>query len=291
MQRMTMDGVVYRRLKGAERPTAVLTLASRRAEASPVVRNLLGLVGLNREGFFVRSGQQRCHGSEGRDPIHAQRIVVDLPANHAWQPRSLKRHGASQRRTTSPAAGRQRDSYASTCGGGFARRASSRRPHRQRRAGNGVDPSVRRKLARIRQQILVARSGPHPNLHRHAGRRGVDTVPIDFYPAAHREPAPRRPTDPRPSSIACSWWATHPGCKQCGQSGVIFQMVLMWMNAKFIKFFTCLACASRKVSLQTCTEPGLDAAGFARPSGVAAILMRDKSMDKRGHRPPRGADE
>ena len=44
MQRMTMDGVVYRRLKGAERPTAVLTLASRRAEASPVVRNLLGLV-------------------------------------------------------------------------------------------------------------------------------------------------------------------------------------------------------------------------------------------------------
>jgi DNA-binding transcriptional LysR family regulator len=44
MQRMTMDGVVYLRLKGAARPTAVLTLASRRAEPSPVVRNLLSLV-------------------------------------------------------------------------------------------------------------------------------------------------------------------------------------------------------------------------------------------------------
>jgi DNA-binding transcriptional LysR family regulator len=44
LQRMTMDGVAYRRLKGASRPTAVLTLASRRAEPSPVVRNLLSLV-------------------------------------------------------------------------------------------------------------------------------------------------------------------------------------------------------------------------------------------------------
>lgn len=44
MQRMTMDGVAYRGLKGAVRPTAVLTLASRRDEASPVVRNLLMLV-------------------------------------------------------------------------------------------------------------------------------------------------------------------------------------------------------------------------------------------------------
>jgi hypothetical protein len=44
MQRMTMDGVAYRMLKGNVRPTAVLTLASRRDEGSPVVRNLLMLV-------------------------------------------------------------------------------------------------------------------------------------------------------------------------------------------------------------------------------------------------------
>jgi len=80
-------------------------------------------------------------------------------------------------------------------------------PHRQRRTGGRVHPSLRRKFARIRQQILVVRSVRHPNLHRHAGGRRVDTVPIDFYPAAHREPAPRRPTDPRPSSIACAGWA------------------------------------------------------------------------------------
>ncbi len=36
MQRMTMDGVVFRRLSGA-RPTAFLGLAARRADASPVV--------------------------------------------------------------------------------------------------------------------------------------------------------------------------------------------------------------------------------------------------------------
>src|SRR6476469_10900525 len=80
-------------------------------------------------------------------------------------------------------------------------------PHRQRRTGGRVHPSLRRKFARIRQQILVVRSVRHPNLHRHAGGHRLDTVPIDFYPAAHREPAPRRPTDPRPSSVARAWWA------------------------------------------------------------------------------------
>jgi DNA-binding transcriptional LysR family regulator len=44
MQRMTMDGVTYRLLKGAALPNAVLNLGSRRAEASPVVRNFLALV-------------------------------------------------------------------------------------------------------------------------------------------------------------------------------------------------------------------------------------------------------
>jgi DNA-binding transcriptional LysR family regulator len=43
MERMTMDGVVFRRLSGA-RPTAFLGLASRRAETSPLVRQFLSLV-------------------------------------------------------------------------------------------------------------------------------------------------------------------------------------------------------------------------------------------------------
>lgn len=44
MQRMTMDGITYRRLKGASQPKAVLNLASRRGEPSPVVRNFVNLV-------------------------------------------------------------------------------------------------------------------------------------------------------------------------------------------------------------------------------------------------------
>jgi hypothetical protein len=44
MQRMTMDGVTYRALKGFALPNAVLNLGSRRADASPVVRNFVGLV-------------------------------------------------------------------------------------------------------------------------------------------------------------------------------------------------------------------------------------------------------
>ena len=44
MQRMTMDGVEYRRLRGAAQPTAVLTLASRRGDPSAAVRHFLNLV-------------------------------------------------------------------------------------------------------------------------------------------------------------------------------------------------------------------------------------------------------
>jgi DNA-binding transcriptional LysR family regulator len=44
MQRMTMDGIAYRRLKGASPPKAVLNLASRRGDQSPVVRNFVNLV-------------------------------------------------------------------------------------------------------------------------------------------------------------------------------------------------------------------------------------------------------
>jgi DNA-binding transcriptional LysR family regulator len=44
MQRMTMDGIAYRGLKGASQPKAVLNLASRHGEPSPVVRNFVNLV-------------------------------------------------------------------------------------------------------------------------------------------------------------------------------------------------------------------------------------------------------
>jgi DNA-binding transcriptional LysR family regulator len=44
MQRMNMDGVAYRRLKGPVQPKAVLNLASRRGDASAVVRQFLSLV-------------------------------------------------------------------------------------------------------------------------------------------------------------------------------------------------------------------------------------------------------
>ena len=44
VQRMNMDGVVYRRLKGAAQLTAPLSLVSRRGDPSPVVRHFLKLV-------------------------------------------------------------------------------------------------------------------------------------------------------------------------------------------------------------------------------------------------------
>lgn len=44
LQRMTMDGVVYRRLEGAHQPKAVLGLVSRRGDPSAVVRQFLSLV-------------------------------------------------------------------------------------------------------------------------------------------------------------------------------------------------------------------------------------------------------
>ena len=44
VQNMSMDGVVYRRLKGAPQPKAVLGLASRRGDPSAVVRQFLNHV-------------------------------------------------------------------------------------------------------------------------------------------------------------------------------------------------------------------------------------------------------
>jgi DNA-binding transcriptional LysR family regulator len=44
MQSVKMDGLVYRRLKGASQPKAVLSLVSRRGDSSPVVRHFLNHV-------------------------------------------------------------------------------------------------------------------------------------------------------------------------------------------------------------------------------------------------------
>jgi DNA-binding transcriptional LysR family regulator len=44
LQRMTMDGLVYRPLKGAAQPKAILSVASRRGDASVVVRHFLNTV-------------------------------------------------------------------------------------------------------------------------------------------------------------------------------------------------------------------------------------------------------
>lgn len=44
MQRMALEGIVYRRLKGGAQPTVVLNLAARRGDPSAVVRRFLALV-------------------------------------------------------------------------------------------------------------------------------------------------------------------------------------------------------------------------------------------------------
>lgn len=44
LQRMTMDGLVYRSLKGTGQPKAILSLASRRSDASLVVRHFVNMV-------------------------------------------------------------------------------------------------------------------------------------------------------------------------------------------------------------------------------------------------------
>jgi DNA-binding transcriptional LysR family regulator len=54
MQNMTMNGVVYRKLKGAVQPKAVLMLGSRRGEGSPVVRNFVNLVRKTANAFRPR---------------------------------------------------------------------------------------------------------------------------------------------------------------------------------------------------------------------------------------------
>jgi hypothetical protein len=57
MQRMTMDCIAYRRLKGASQPKAVLNLASRRGDPSPVVRNFVNLARRAARSFSVEPGK------------------------------------------------------------------------------------------------------------------------------------------------------------------------------------------------------------------------------------------
>jgi DNA-binding transcriptional LysR family regulator len=57
MQRMMMDGVAYRRLKGPNQPKAVLNLASRRRDPSAVVRNFLSLVRRAARTFHADPGK------------------------------------------------------------------------------------------------------------------------------------------------------------------------------------------------------------------------------------------
>ncbi|HXQ04130.1 MAG TPA: LysR substrate-binding domain-containing protein, partial [Bradyrhizobium sp.] len=57
MQRMMMDGVVYRRLKGPNQPKAVLNLASRRGDPSAVARHFLNLVRRAARNFHADRGK------------------------------------------------------------------------------------------------------------------------------------------------------------------------------------------------------------------------------------------
>ena len=57
MQRMIMDGVAYRRLKGPNQPKAVLNLASRRGDPSAVVRHFLNLVRRAARNFHADRGK------------------------------------------------------------------------------------------------------------------------------------------------------------------------------------------------------------------------------------------
>ncbi len=57
LQQMSMDGVAYRRLKGAIQPKAILTLASRRGNPSAIVRHFLNLVKREAGAFHIGRGK------------------------------------------------------------------------------------------------------------------------------------------------------------------------------------------------------------------------------------------
>lgn len=51
LQRMNLEGIAYRRIKGAASPKAVLNLASRRGDPSAVLRKFVGLVRKAAKGY------------------------------------------------------------------------------------------------------------------------------------------------------------------------------------------------------------------------------------------------
>jgi DNA-binding transcriptional LysR family regulator len=61
LQRMQMDGVVYRRLAGAPQPRAPLLLATRRADTGAVVRQFLDLVKRTARTFPRTAGPSKPH--------------------------------------------------------------------------------------------------------------------------------------------------------------------------------------------------------------------------------------
>jgi DNA-binding transcriptional LysR family regulator len=65
MQRMQMDGVAYRPLRGAAPPKAVLNLALRRGDPSVVVRNFLSLV--RRTAKNVQADRKSAHEQSDTD--------------------------------------------------------------------------------------------------------------------------------------------------------------------------------------------------------------------------------
>jgi DNA-binding transcriptional LysR family regulator len=67
MQTMTMHGVVYRPIKGALKPKAVLNLASRRNDSSPAVPNFLSLVARAAKGIKIDKKGQAGMSESGHD--------------------------------------------------------------------------------------------------------------------------------------------------------------------------------------------------------------------------------
>ena len=66
LQRMRIDGVTYRRLKGSNQPTLPLDLASRRGDPSAVVRHFLKLVKQAAKDFAFDDSERDIHRARRR---------------------------------------------------------------------------------------------------------------------------------------------------------------------------------------------------------------------------------
>ena len=100
---------------------------------------------------------------------------------------------------------------------------------------------------------------------------GTVSMSIDFYPAAHPEPAPRRPTNPRPSSVARAWWAVTRlqtvwpiRCHNSNGSNLV--------RRRFINLFTGLCLRERRAMFAALhgTWPAHGAVCAAKGVGTAA---------------------